>query len=173
MDLIAALFSCFLFFLGSYYDILVLGFPFFSPLFNNAVSCMKQIHCPKENLRSMKILPLTNNGNILPSIIYLHYQKIYKYKWKYVPRKYFCRYISDGFYRRKYSFSIYWENYSGKKNLKQSKKKWWRVIFTYEIYSVGKSISKLWTLFIMSITKGIIDVIFQRALELFTFQLHC
>jgi hypothetical protein len=32
---------------------------------------MKQIHCPKENLRNMKILPLKNNGNILPSIIYL------------------------------------------------------------------------------------------------------
>jgi hypothetical protein len=53
------------------------------------------------------------------------------------------------------------------KKLKQSKKKWWRVIFTNGITdgiysvgnsvvkSVGKSVGKLWTLFIMSITKGI------------------
>ncbi|KAJ6986659.1 hypothetical protein NC653_020016 [Populus alba x Populus x berolinensis] len=34
-------------------------------------SCMKQIRCPKENLRYMKILPLKNNGNIRASLIYL------------------------------------------------------------------------------------------------------
>ena len=56
------------------------------------------------------------------------------------------------------------------KKLKQSKKKWWRVIFTNGItdgftdgiYSVGKFVGKLWTLFIMLITKGITDEIFHR-----------
>ena len=56
------------------------------------------------------------------------------------------------------------------KKLKQSKKKWWRVIFTNGITdetnsvgdSVGKFAGKLWTLFIMSSTKGITDRKFRR-----------
>jgi hypothetical protein len=47
------------------------------------------------------------------------------------------------------------EGITVEKKLKQSKKKWWRVIFINGINSVGKIIGKLWTLFIMSITKGI------------------
>ena len=56
------------------------------------------------------------------------------------------------------------------KNFKQSKKKkWWRVIFTDRITNginsvgtfIGNSVGKLWTLFIMSITKGITDGIFR------------
>jgi hypothetical protein len=62
------------------------------------------------------------------------------------------------------------------KKLKQCKKKRWRVIFTNGITDginfIGKFVGKLWTLFIMSITKRITDGIFQRAPELFTFQLH-
>jgi hypothetical protein len=46
--------------------------------------------------------------------------------------------------------------------IKTKQKKWWRVNFTYGIYSVGKFIGKLWTLFIISITKGITDGIFHR-----------
>jgi hypothetical protein len=34
--------------------------------------------------------------------------------------------------------------------------------FYHGIYSVGKFVGKLWTLFIMSITKGIADEIFRR-----------
>ena len=48
-----------------------------------------------------------------------------------------------------------------KKKLKQTKK-WWRVIFTNGINSIGKFVGKLWTLFIMSITKGITNGIFCR-----------
>ena len=104
-----------------------------------------------------------------------HYQKINKYKWKYqgnipvgkfphpsvnfrgnLPTEIFPRYIPR---------DLPWE-----KKLKQSKKKWWHVIFYQRNYrwnffvgnSVGKSVDKLWTLFIMSITKGIIDGIFRR-----------
>ena len=47
------------------------------------------------------------------------------------------------------------------KKLKQSKKKWWRVIFTNRIPSVNLLV-KIWTLFIMSITKGITDEIVRR-----------
>jgi len=35
---------------------------------------MKQIQCPKENLRNMKILRLKNNGNIPASLIYLFFE---------------------------------------------------------------------------------------------------
>jgi len=58
-----------------------------------------------------------------------------------------------------------------KKKIKtKQKKNWWRVIFTNIITdgiillvkSVGKSVGKLWTLFIMSITKGITNKIFRR-----------
>ena len=56
------------------------------------------------------------------------------------------------------------------KKIKTKQKKWWRVIFTDGINSIGnsvdksvsKSVGKLWTLFIMSITKGITDGVFQN-----------
>jgi len=56
------------------------------------------------------------------------------------------------------------------KKLKQNKKKWWHVIFTDGITdgicsvgdSVCKFVGKLWTLFIMLITKGITDGKFRR-----------
>jgi len=64
----------------------------------------------------------------------IHYQKIDKYKQKY-----------QG-------------NYRGKKIKTKQKKYSLDVIFTDEIYSVGK----LRTLFIMSITKGITDEMFCR-----------
>jgi hypothetical protein len=71
-------------------------------------------------------------------IILKHYQKIDKYKRK----------------------------YRGKKIKTKQKKKWWRAIFTNGITdginSVGKFVGKLWTLFIMSITKGITDGQFRR-----------
>jgi len=95
------------------------------------------------------------------SVYCIYYQKIDKYKRKYrenisvgkFPRD-FTDGISEGFYRRKYSLGIYWGNYRGKffflKNDDVS------FLPTKFIPSV-KSVGKLWTLFIMSIIKGITD----------------
>jgi hypothetical protein len=65
-----------------------------------------------------------------------------------LPTEIFSRYLSR---------ELQW-----KKKLKQKKKKWWHAIFTNKIYSIGKIVGKLWTLFIMSITKGITDRNFHR-----------
>ena len=85
------------------------------------------------NRNIKRIFPLVNFRGILPTEIFP----------RYIPRK------------------LPWE-----KKLKQSKKRWWHVIFYQrnyrQNYSVGNSVGKLWTLFIMSITKGITDVIFRR-----------
>jgi hypothetical protein len=49
------------------------------------------------------------------------------------------------------------------KIIKIKHKKQWRDNFTNRIVKfVGKTVGKLWTLFIMSITKGIIDEKFRR-----------
>jgi hypothetical protein len=58
-----------------------------------------------------------------------------------LPTEIFPRYIPR---------ELQWE-----KKLKQSKKKWWRVIFTNGFTDGICSVGKLWTLFIMLITKGI------------------
>ena len=65
--------------------------------------------------------------------------------------------------------SVYTEGITVGKKIK-TKKKWWRVIFTNGLTdgtnsvgdSVGKFVGKLWTLFIMLITKGITDGKFRR-----------
>jgi len=97
--------------------------------------------------------------------MFIYTQKIDKYKRKYRGN------ISVGKFPRDFTdgnvLSVYTDGITvRKKKLKQSKKKWWRVIFTNRITngtnSVGKSVGKLWTLFIMSITKGITDENFRR-----------
>ena len=101
-----------------------------------------------------------------------YYQKIDKYKRKYRGN------ISVGKFPRDFtdrnSPSVCTEGITVGKKLKQNKKKWWRVIFTNGItdgitngiFSVGNSVGtfvgKLWTLFIMLITKGITDGKFRR-----------
>jgi len=88
--------------------------------------------------------------------VWYHYQKIDKYKQKYRGN------ISVGKFPRDFTDGNIPSVLSWEKKLKLSKKKRWRVIFTDGIYSVGKFISKLWTLFIISITKGITDGKFHR-----------
>ena len=62
------------------------------------------------------------------------------------------------FYRRKYFIGIHWKNYNGKK-IKWSQKIRWHVIYINKITDginfIGKIISKLLTMFIMSSTKRI------------------
>jgi hypothetical protein len=92
---------------------------------------------------------INTNGNIEGIFPSVNFRGI-------LPTKIFPRYIPR---------ELPWE-----KKLKQSKKKWWRVIFTNGITdetnfvgdSVGKFAGKLWTLFIMSSTKGITDGKFRR-----------
>jgi hypothetical protein len=72
-----------------------------------------------------------------------HYQKIDKYKRKY------RRNISVGKFPRDFTDgnipSVYTEGITvGKKIKTKQKKKWWRVIFTDGIFSVGKFVGKLW-----------------------------
>ena len=86
----------------------------------------------------------------------LPYQKIDKYKRKYRWN------IFDGFYRQKYSLGIYRGTYNGKKNLNKAKKKTDNVPFLPTELPTVKSVGKLWTLFIMSITKWITDGIFRQ-----------
>jgi hypothetical protein len=94
--------------------------------------------------------------------IYLkHYQKIDKYKQKYREN------ISVGKFSRDFTdkniSSVYTKGITVRKKIKtKQKKKRWRFIFTNGIYSVGKIFGKLWTLFIMSIIKGITDEKFRR-----------
>jgi hypothetical protein len=98
-----------------------------------------------------------------------HYQKINKYKRKYREN------ISVGKFQRNFTdgniLSVYTEGITVRKKIKTKQKKWWRVIFLptklptefiLSVKSVGKFIGKLWTLSIMSITKGITDGIFRR-----------
>jgi len=62
--------------------------------------------------------------------------------------------------------SVYTEGITVKKNIKTKQKKMMTCHFYQRNYrrnkSVGKSVGKLWTLFIMSIIKGITDGIFRR-----------
>ena len=92
--------------------------------------------------------------------MFIYTQKIDKYKRKYRGN------ISVGKFPRDFTdgniLSVYTEGITVGKKIKTKQKKWWRVIFTNGINSVGKSVSKLWTLFIMSITKGITDRNFRR-----------
>ena len=97
-----------------------------------------------------------------------HYQKIDKYKRKYRGNIFvdkFPRDFTDGNISSVYTDGIT----VGKKILKQSKKKDDVSFLPTEFSvgnsvgkSVGNSVGKLWTLFIMSITKGITDGIFRR-----------
>jgi hypothetical protein len=69
-------------------------------------------------------------------------------------------------YRRQYSLSINRGDYSGKQNnLNKAKKMmtWWFYQRNFpSVKSIGKSVGKLWTLFIMSIIKGITNRKFCR-----------
>jgi hypothetical protein len=93
----------------------------------------------------------------------LHYLKIDKYTkyWGNISVGNFLMDFPDGNIS-----SIYTEGITVEKNLKQSKEKRWRVIYTNKItnkiYVIGKIIDKLWTLFIMSITKAITNGKFCR-----------
>jgi hypothetical protein len=93
----------------------------------------------------------------------LHYLKIDKYAkyWENISVGNFPMDFPDGNIP-----SIYTEGITVEKNLKQSKEKRWRVIYTNKItnriYVIGKIVDKLWTLFIMSITKGITNGKFRR-----------
>jgi len=104
------------------------------------------------------VLPMTNAATLR------HYKKIDKYNRKYWGNIFvgkFSRDFTDGNIP-----SVYTEGITVGKKIKTKQKKWWRVIFTNGItdglYSVGKFVGKLWTLFIMLITKGITDGIFRR-----------
>jgi len=108
--------------------------------------------------------------------VWYHYQKIDKYKRKYrgnISVGKFPRDFTDGKFPRYIPRELPWE-----KNLKQSKKKMMTCHFYRRIYrrnyrrnyrrkyslgnSVSKFVGKLWTLFIMLITKGITDGKFRR-----------
>ena len=116
------------------------------------MSVRASLYAPRLILRIMNTTrkSINTNGNterIFPSV---NFRGI-------LPTEIFSRYIPR---------ELPWE-----KKLKQSKKKWWRVIFLptklptefiLSVKSVGKFIGKLWTLSIMSITKGITDGIFRR-----------
>jgi hypothetical protein len=62
--------------------------------------------------------------------------------------------------------SVYTERITMEKIIKTKQKKRWHVIYTNKIidgiYFVDKIIGKLWTLFIISITKGITNEKFHR-----------
>ena len=114
--------------------------------------------CPK------KPNQLNRHRSVWTGFGFFHYQKIDKYKRKYRGN------ISVGTFSRDFTYgnipSVYTEGITVGKKIKTNKKKRWRVIFTNGItdgiFFVGKFVGKLWTLFIMSITKGITDGIFRR-----------
>jgi len=93
----------------------------------------------------------------------LHYQKIDKYKRKYWGNIFVDKLPTD--FTDKNIPSVFTEGIIVEKNLNKEKK-WWRAIFTNGIIDrlnfIGKIIGKLWTLFIMSITKRITDGNFRR-----------
>jgi hypothetical protein len=98
----------------------------------------------------------------------LHYQKIDKYKRKYRGNIFvgkFSRDFTDGNIP-----SVYTDEIIVGKKFKTKQKKKMTCHFYQRNYrwnfpsvnSLGNSVGKLWTLFIMSITKGITDGIFRR-----------
>ena len=95
---------------------------------------------------------------LLQSIV-IHYQKIDKYKRKYRGN------ISVGKFPRDFTDgnipSIYTEGITVGKKIKTKQKKNDDVSFL-PTDSVGKFVGKLWTLFIMLITKGITDGTFRQ-----------
>ena len=103
----------------------------------------------------------------------IHYQKINKYKRKYQGNIFigkFPRDFTDGNIP-----SVYTDGITMGIFFKTKQKKTMTCHFLpteLPTDPVGKSVGKLWTLFIMSITKGITDGIFRRYSKLFTFQLH-
>jgi hypothetical protein len=90
--------------------------------------------------------------------VLIQYQKTDKYKQKYWENIFVGKLPIN--FTDKNVPSVFTEGITvGKTIIKTKQKKWWSAIFTNgitdEIYFVSKFVGKLWTLFIMSITKGI------------------
>jgi len=107
--------------------------------------------CLTHSMSLLNLAPLTirksinTNGNIEGIFSLVNCRRI-------LPTEIFPRYLPR---------ELQWE-----KKIKIKQKKWWHAIFTNGIYSVSNSarkiISKLSTLFIMLITKGITNGTFRR-----------
>jgi hypothetical protein len=85
-----------------------------------------------------------------------HYQKIDKYKQKYRDNIFVGKLPTD--FTDWNILSVFIEGITMKTKLKQTKKK----TMTYYFYQQNKFVGKPWTLFIMSITKGITNEKFCR-----------
>jgi len=88
-----------------------------------------------------------------------HYQKIDKYKQKYRGNIFVDKFSRD--FTNENIPSVYTEGITVGKKLKQSKKNNDVSFLPMELLAI-KSVGKLWTLFTMSITKGITDGKFRR-----------
>jgi len=94
----------------------------------------------------------------------IHYQKIDKYKQKYRGNIFVGKFSRD--FTDRNIPSVYIDGITVGKKLKTKQKKKMTCHFFRQnfpsVNSVGNSVGKLWTLFLMTITKGIIDGIFRQ-----------
>jgi hypothetical protein len=107
--------------------------------------------------------------NIIVFLVYFHYQKIDKYKRKYGWNIFVGKFPRD--FTDENIPSVYINRITVRKKIKTKQKKKKMTCYFYQrnyrqkipsVNSLGNSVGKLWTLFIMSITKGITDGIFRR-----------